>query len=85
MIVRVYPADDKDCEFDDEIQVTDEGSGPYYDDHMDYEISDDGCSSHSCHIKKPKGQGVNCGCCCFNHIFKAHRLKIMRDWNYRRG
>ena len=37
-----------------------------------------GCSSHSCYLEKPKGQGTNGRCHCLDGLKVNQRMKVLR-------
>ena len=37
-----------------------------------------GCSSHSCYLEKPTGQGTNGPCSCFDGLSTQNRIRIQK-------
>lgn len=45
---------------------------------LGYDISDSGCGSHGCVVKKPIGAGTNGGCSCFEQVKRGDMLSVKR-------
>lgn len=40
-----------------------------------------GCSSHSCYIQKPIGQGTNSGCHCLIDLSKENQIAVKKKFH----